>query len=70
MRNIEANDQCPACNNPAGIPDDADGKDDAFDCTVCGERLNTRIDPYGDPIRVWLVTAASVREAILKEIVR
>ncbi|QSQ14067.1 hypothetical protein [Myxococcus landrumensis] len=64
MIHLEVNDQCPACDNPAGIPAEADGNDDAFNCVVCGERLNTRMDTTYAPTRVWLVTEASVRAAM------
>lgn len=62
---IEVSDQCPICNNPAGIPDTADGNDSAFDCAVCGERLSTRMDISGRPIRIWLESEATASLVVI-----
>lgn len=66
MTTFEVNDQCPACNSPSGLHTDAE-PDDAFNCSVCGIRLNVCMKVWERPIHVWVETESSIRAELERQ---
>lgn len=55
--------KCPACTKEAGWPTDGESED-VFACLACGVKLVIKAAPFETPMRAWLVTLESEREAV------